>query len=132
MRVIAGEFRSRRLKSLPGNGIRPTPDRIRESLFNVLAPEIERATFVDAYAGTGSVGIEALSRGAKRVIFLENSKPALAAIRQNLDSLKALSRATTTPLEDIPDGRQQTSNIRRSRPHHECINCAGAQRLVSR
>ena len=65
MRVIAGEFRSRRLKSIPGDATRPTPDRLRETLFNILAPRIEGATFLDAYAGTGAVGIEALSRGAR-------------------------------------------------------------------
>ena len=64
MRVIAGEFRSRKLKSVPGLDTRPTPDRLREALFNVLSPRIQGAVFVDAYAGTGAVGIEALSRGA--------------------------------------------------------------------
>jgi 16S rRNA (guanine966-N2)-methyltransferase len=66
MRVIAGEFRSRRLKTLPGLDTRPTPGRLRESLFNILAPRIEGATFLDAYAGTGAIGIEALSRGAAK------------------------------------------------------------------
>ena len=63
MRVIAGEFRSRVLQSVPGLDTRPTPDRLRETLFNVLAPRIESTTFADLYAGTGAVGIEALSRG---------------------------------------------------------------------
>ena len=63
MRVIAGEFRSRRLKSLPGLDTRPTPDRLRETLFNVLASQIADCVFMDVYAGTGAVGIEALSRG---------------------------------------------------------------------
>ena len=70
MRVIAGEFRSRRLKTLPGLMTRPTPDRLREALFNILSPRIEGTTFMDAYAGTGAVGIEALSRGAERAIFV--------------------------------------------------------------
>ena len=65
MRVIAGEFRSRRLKSIPGDATRPTPDRLRETLFDILAPRIQGAIFLDAYAGTGAVGIEALSRGAR-------------------------------------------------------------------
>ena len=69
MRVIAGEFRSRRLKSIPGDATRPTPDRLRETLFDILAPRIEGATFLDAYAGTGAVGIEALSRGARARVF---------------------------------------------------------------
>ena len=70
MRVIAGEFRSRKILSMPGTEIRPTPDRLRETLFNILNPEIEGSIFVDAYAGTGAVGIEALSRGARHVIFI--------------------------------------------------------------
>lgn len=93
MRVIAGEFRSRRIKSLPGMETRPTPDRLRESLFNIVAGEVPGAVFLDAYAGTGAVGIEALSRGATRTIFLEKNKAALAVIRENLESLGVLSRA---------------------------------------
>lgn len=87
MRVIGGEFRSRRLRSLPGLDVRPTPDRLREALFNVLAPRLEGRVFVDAYAGTGAVGIEALSRGAARVIFIERKRSAVARIRENLRSL---------------------------------------------
>jgi len=92
MRVIGGEFRSRKLKSLPGMEIRPTPDRMRETLFNIIAAEVPGATFLDAYAGTGAVGIEALSRGAMRAIFVEKNKAAAALIRENLESLGALPR----------------------------------------
>jgi 16S rRNA (guanine966-N2)-methyltransferase len=94
MRIIAGEFRSRRLKSLPGDATRPTSDRLRETLFNILQTRIEGAVFVDAYAGTGAVGIEALSRGARHVFFLEKNRAALDAIRQNLATLQAEPRAT--------------------------------------
>jgi 16S rRNA (guanine(966)-N(2))-methyltransferase RsmD len=87
MRVIGGEFRSRRLKSVPGLDTRPTPDRLRESLFNVLTPFIEGSVFVDAYAGTGAVGIEALSRGAARAIFIERARPALHVLRENVAAL---------------------------------------------
>ena len=80
MRVIAGEFRSRKLKSLPGMDTRPTPDRLRESLFSILQPRIEGSVFIDAYAGTGAVGIEALSRGAARVVFLERNAAAVRVI----------------------------------------------------
>jgi 16S rRNA (guanine(966)-N(2))-methyltransferase RsmD len=93
MRIIAGEFRSRRLKTLPGLSTRPTPDRLREALFNILAPEIEGVTFIDAYAGTGAVGIEALSRGAARAIFIERSKTAAEIIRENLRALNLTNRA---------------------------------------
>ena len=93
MRVIGGEFRSRVLKTLPGLDTRPTPDRLRETLFNILAPRIEGVVFVDAYAGTGAVGIEALSRGARHAIFLERSRSAVEVIRENLRSLQADRRA---------------------------------------
>jgi 16S rRNA (guanine(966)-N(2))-methyltransferase RsmD len=87
MRVIAGEFRSRRLKAVPGYDTRPTPDRLREALFNVLAPRIDGCVFLDAYAGTGAVGIEALSRGAAQAIFLEKSRGAVEIIEENVRSL---------------------------------------------
>src|SRR5579862_1486568 len=94
MRVIAGEFRSRRLNTIPGLALRPTPDRLREALFNVLAPRIEGAIFLDAYAGTGAVGIEALSRGAARAIFIEKHFSAVRVIRENLEALGIADRAT--------------------------------------
>ena len=87
MRVIAGRYRSRRLSAPRGLEIRPTSDRLRETLFNVLAPRIEGAVFLDLYAGSGGVGIEALSRGAAEVLFVEQAEPALRAIRENLASL---------------------------------------------
>lgn len=93
MRVIGGEFRSRVLKSVPGLEVRPTPDRLRESLFNILAPGIAGAVFADLYAGSGAVGIEALSRGASRAIFVEHSRAAVHVLRQNLKSLDLEARA---------------------------------------
>jgi len=87
MRVIGGEFRSRRLRSVPGLETRPTPDRLREALFDVLTPRIEGVVFLDAYAGSGVVGIEALSRGAARTVFIERSRAAVRAIRENLAAL---------------------------------------------
>ncbi len=87
MRVIAGEFRSRQLQSLPGLDVRPTPDRLRETLFNILAPRIKGSVFVDAYAGTGAVGIEAISRGAKQAVFIERNRHAVETIQANLKSL---------------------------------------------
>jgi 16S rRNA (guanine966-N2)-methyltransferase len=93
MRVIGGEFRSRVLKSVPGLDTRPTPDRLREALFNVLTPNIAGAVFADLYAGTGAVGIEALSRGASRAIFVEQSRAAVNIVRQNLRSLGLEPRA---------------------------------------
>ena len=94
MRVIGGEFRSRRLRSIPGDATRPTPDRLRETLFDILAFRIQGATFLDAYAGTGAVGIEALSRGAAHAFFVEKNRAAVEAIHENLASLKLEPRAT--------------------------------------
>jgi len=93
MRVISGEFRRRRLKAPPGLATRPTPDRLRESLFAILQPELEGVTFLDAYAGSGAVGIEALSRGARQAIFVELDPVALQILRENLFGLHIESRA---------------------------------------
>ena len=87
MRVIAGQYRSRVLSAPPGQQTRPTSDRLRETLFNVLSPRIEGSVFIDLYAGSGAVGIEALSRGAREAIFVEHAQPALKAIRANLAAL---------------------------------------------
>ena len=87
MRVIAGTYRSRILQAPPGTATRPTSDRLRETLFNILSPRIPGCRFVDLYAGTGAVGIEALSRGAAFVWFAENHPAALKSLRANLQSL---------------------------------------------
>ena len=94
MRVIAGRFRSRKLKPVPGDSVRPTPDRLREALFNVLATRLEGSVFVDAYAGTGSVGIEALSRGARHAVLIEPRRQAITVLRENLASLGIETEAT--------------------------------------
>jgi 16S rRNA (guanine966-N2)-methyltransferase len=91
MRVISGIYRSRRLAAPEGLSTRPTSDRLRETLFNILAPRIPGAIFADLYAGSGANGIEAISRGASMVFFAENAPPALEAIRLNLKSLGIVS-----------------------------------------
>jgi 16S rRNA (guanine(966)-N(2))-methyltransferase RsmD len=88
MRIIAGTYRSRLLSAPRGMRTRPTSDRLRETLFNILAPRLDGCRFVDLYAGTGAVGIEAISRGAEHVWFAENAAPALSSLRQNLSALK--------------------------------------------
>jgi 16S rRNA (guanine966-N2)-methyltransferase len=88
MRIVAGKYRSRILKSLKGNALRPTSDRLRETLFNVLGSNVAGSRFLDVFAGTGAVGIEAISRGAIEVVFIENHAPAATLIRRNLDSLE--------------------------------------------
>jgi 16S rRNA (guanine966-N2)-methyltransferase len=101
MRVIAGTFRSRQLKSLKGLALRPTSDRLRETLFNILANRIAGSRFIDAFAGTGAVGIEAISRGASDVVFIENHHPAAALIKKNLDSLEIRSGAKVLPIDAL-------------------------------
>jgi len=88
LRIIAGKFRGRRLKSPPALGTRPTSDRLRETLFNILAPRIEGARFLDLCAGSGAVGIEALSRGAAHATFVDRSRKMYALIEDNLEALK--------------------------------------------
>ena len=88
MRIIAGRFRSRTLEAPGGLATRPTSDRLRETLFNVLAPRIEGARLLDLYAGSGAVGIEAISRGASFCWFAEREPKAVAAIRSNVAALK--------------------------------------------
>ena len=87
MRVIAGTLRRRTLAAPAGLATRPTSDRLRETLFNVLAPRIDGAFFLDLYAGSGAVGIEALSRGASQVTFVERAPAALKVLRVNLEKL---------------------------------------------
>lgn len=101
MRVIAGTYRSRILKSLKGQALRPTSDRLRETLFDVLGPEIAASRFLDLFAGTGAIGIEALSRGAAEAVFVENHGPAAALIRRNLDSLGIHSGATVLAVDAL-------------------------------
>lgn len=84
LRVIGGKARGRKLRSVPGDTTRPITDRVREALFNILGADIQGATFLDLFAGTGSVGIEALSRGAARVCFVDLNRLPIATIRENL------------------------------------------------
>jgi len=85
VRVIAGKYRNRNLKT--SNHFRPTTDRVRETLFNILQSEIENSVFVDAFAGSGAVGIEALSRGAHSVYFIENNRRVLSILESNVTQL---------------------------------------------
>ena len=87
MRIISGIYRGRQLKSPPSAQTRPTSDRLRETLFNVLAPRIEGVRFLDLCAGTGAVGIEALSRGAEHVTFVDKSRKMCALIEANTSAL---------------------------------------------
>lgn len=117
MRVIAGTYRSRPLVAPRGLATRPTSDRLREALFNVLAPRIEGARFADLYAGTGAVGIEALSRGASLVTFVESAPPALAALRTNLSTL-GIREGFQTEQRSVPLALR---NLARRDPHFDLV-----------
>jgi 16S rRNA (guanine(966)-N(2))-methyltransferase RsmD len=93
LRVIAGTAKGRRLKQVPGDSTRPIMDRVKESLFNILGADIEEALVLDLFAGTGGVGIEALSRGAARAVFVEGNRAAVSVIQENLGATGLMRRA---------------------------------------
>lgn len=94
MRIIAGKARSLPLKPVPGRGTRPTPDRIKETLFNILQTEIYDSVFLDLFSGSGGIGLEALSRGAKKCVFVEQDRTAADIISQNIAFTKMQSLST--------------------------------------
>lgn len=116
MRIIAGEFRHRGLQAPRGLAVRPSSDRLRETLFNILGESIRQRLFVDLYAGSGAVGLEAWSRGARPVLWVEKAAAALAALRGNLRALglsedgvcarsvEAMMRASAWPVAADPEG----------------------------
>lgn len=116
MRVIAGVYKGRRLKGLSGWDVRPTPDRLKESLFSILQPRLVGARFLDLCAGTGSVGIEALSRGAGWVTFVERSRTVVEKLRENLavcgirEGVEVLQRDAVRALERF-EGRSETFDV---------------------
>lgn len=101
MRVIAGTARSLPLKTIEGLDTRPTTDRIKETLFNMLQSDVPGARFLDLFSGSGAIGIEALSRGAKEAVFVENAKNACACIRDNLQFTKLVDKATVMECDSL-------------------------------
>lgn len=95
MRVIAGSARRLQLKTLDGLDTRPTTDRIKETLFNMISDGLSDCVFLDLFAGSGGIGIEALSRGAKRAVFVEKNPKAMACVKENLEHTKLSDRAET-------------------------------------
>jgi 16S rRNA (guanine(966)-N(2))-methyltransferase RsmD len=91
MRVIAGSYRGRTLKAPPGDGTRPTSDRVREALFSILGDRTRDARVLDLFAGSGALGLEALSRGALQVTFVDDDPKAIAAVKANLSAVKAVA-----------------------------------------
>src|SRR5262245_48470905 len=117
MRVIAGFYKGRRLKALEGLSVRPTSDRLRETLFNILAPRIEGTRFADICAGSGAIGIEALSRGAGEVIFIESSLKSARIISENLrncgirGNYRVINRDAVRALNDFASDKAQVDII---------------------
>ncbi len=115
IRVIAGEAKGRKLLRVPDRGVRPIGDRVKEALFNIIGLEIDGSTFLDLFAGTGSVGIEAISRGARQVVFVDNNRRAIETVEKNLeltgfqskarvlhtDALSLLSRNVEEPFDYV-------------------------------
>jgi 16S rRNA (guanine(966)-N(2))-methyltransferase RsmD len=109
LRIIAGKYRGRNLKSPPSLDTRPTSDRLRETLFNVIAPRIEDARFLDLCAGSGAIGIEALSRGAGHVTFVDRSRKMCGLIESNLDLCRVPEEQTEVILAEATAFLRQTA-----------------------
>ena len=141
MRVIAGKCRSLPLKSVPGKSTRPTTDRIKETLFNILQSYVPGSAFLDLFAGSGAIGIEALSRGAEHVWFVENDRSAVRVIRENLGFTRLAADADVLQLNaadaavrlegqavfdvvfmDPPYGQDLEKDVLRSFSHAGCID----------
>lgn len=101
MRIIAGKYRSRLLKSVEGQATRPTLDKVKEATFMRLTPMISDANVLDLFAGTGAIGLEAISRGAKHAVLVDGSKAAIAVIGANVDTLKAHDQCTILRMEAL-------------------------------
>lgn len=121
IRVIAGTAKGRKLKLVPGESTRPVMDRVKEAVFNILGQGVVDAVFLDLYAGTGSVGIEALSRGAAQVVFVENDRLALATIHENLTTTRLADRA------EVIRGDALAYLQRESDPHFDYVYVAPPQ-----
>ncbi len=108
MRIIAGQYRGRVLRSPPSMQVRPTSDRLRETLFNILAPRIEGTRFLDLCTGSGAVGIEALSRGASFVTFVDRSRKMCALVESNLDLCGVPEDQTEVMMSEAADFLRRT------------------------
>jgi len=108
-RIIAGSARGIRLDSVPGDTTRPITDRVKEALFNIIGTDIVDATFLDVFSGTGSVGIEALSRGAKQCVFLDLAPLAVRTIKKNLENTRTAQRAQVHHIDSFQYLRNQTN-----------------------
>src|SRR5262245_17392008 len=116
MRIIAGEFRSRKLLAPATDATRPVTDRVKQSLFDILAPHLEGALVYDCFAGTGSMGLECLSRGASHTTFFEADRSAAALLRKNIAALRVQHRSTVIDRDlfqwfDAPASREKVDVV---------------------
>lgn len=143
MRIISGQNRGHRIQTLKGAQLRPTSDQMRETLFDVLGPGVLGSTFLDAYAGSGAVGLEALSRGAKEVVFVESHRAASDLIRRNLAALKVedgfylMNTKVLTAIERLDEEGSSFDFIfldppyGDAREYHHVLRQLGRSRLLS-
>jgi 16S rRNA (guanine966-N2)-methyltransferase len=130
MRVVTGEAKGRKLKAPKTMGTRPIIDRVKTALFDILADEVEEARFLDLFGGTGSVGIEALSRGATRATFIEMNYPVLKLLRENLAITRLADRAETLHGDSFKFLQNyQSQPVEQSKPQRPAFPGAGQQRL---
>jgi 16S rRNA (guanine966-N2)-methyltransferase len=132
VRIIAGRLKGRQLKTPTWDGLRPTSDRLRETLFNILAPRIEGARMLDGYAGTGAVGIEAISRGAAHVTFVEQNRRALALIAANLDACRVEQGYTIEAGDLVAVLQRQRSNARNEAARNDAAGEVAAREESAR
>lgn len=143
MRIISGQNRGQRIQTLKGTQLRPTSDQMRETLFDVLGPRVQGSIFLDAYAGSGAVGLEALSRGAKEVVFVEYHRAATDLIRRNLAALKMedgfylMSTRVLTALERLDEEGSIFDFVfldppySETREYHQVLRQLGRSRLLT-
>lgn len=128
MRIIGGTLKGRRLATVRGDAIRPTSDRLRETLFNIIASRVPGSSLLDLCAGTGAIGIEALSRGAAEVTFVDVSKRAIALIRSNLElcriesEVRLLNRKATTAISSFASAGRQFDLVYLDLPYESAIH----------
>lgn len=135
MRVIAGTARSLPLKTLDGLDTRPTTDRIKETLFNILMPYLYDCRFLDLFAGSGGIGIEALSRGARSCVFAENNRKAVACINDNLAFTKFTDKAVVYPADVFSvlaqlEGQEPFTIIFMDPPYRKELEAQALRQLV--
>ncbi len=127
MRIISGTFKGRRLKTVEGLDVRPTSDRLRETLFNILAPHIKESRFLDLCAGSGAIGIEAASRGASEVIFVDKSRLSCAVIQENLALIGGIDKARVLQCDALAAVKQlgETLNPESARQNNRYTQATG-------